>query len=174
MLHICINTHNLLIFHSYSYSFEIIMLIYGLNFTEIKFILKDNYFCFFYCFIFLHSKSCPPPWSLSLAPLQEFLTPFSFPFASERVLLTQPHTIPHPSPTHSQLTYLLHPTSLGHQVPTRLSTSFPTEDRQGSPLLYMCHRPVHVCSLISDLVSGSSQVWGLVSTVFIPMGLPSP
>lgn len=37
--------------------------------------------------------------------------------------------------------------SLEHQVSTGLGVSFPTEVRQGGPLLHMCHRPAHPCML---------------------------
>lgn len=46
-----------------------------------------------------------------------------------------PHQL-HPSPS-----ALSHPLPLGHQVSTDIGTSFPTEARQGSPLLHMSYRP---------------------------------
>jgi hypothetical protein len=86
------------------------------------------------------------------------------------------HPIPSPLPTHSQLTQLPCPPSLGHQVSTGLwDIISPTEARQGSLLLYMCrdHGPVHVCSLVGGLVSGSCKGSRLVNTAGLPIGFPS-
>jgi hypothetical protein len=62
--------------------------------------------------LYLLSKCCPP----SQPFLQEFFTVFPLPLDSEWVL----------SP------------SVGHQVSTVLGTFYPTEAKQGSPLLHMC------------------------------------
>ena len=83
---------------------------------------------------------------------------------SERVLN---HLSPHPGQ------YL---PFLGHQVSTGLGVSSPMEVREDS-LCYLCsggHKPAHVCSLVGGLVSGSSEGFGLVDIVVLPMGLPSP
>ena len=104
--------------------------------------------------------------SPSKLPLPEFFIPFLLPFASEGC-----------SPTHTPAPHLTpcHPSSLGHQVSTELGTSSPSDTRQ--VLYYKCtrgHRPAHICSLVSGLVSGSSHESRLVDTVGLSMRLPSP
>jgi hypothetical protein len=77
---------------------------------------------------YLYSKHC----SASRSPILEFFTSFPLPFASERML---PH-LPNPSslnlltPYNIPLPWDIRSTGLG--------TSFPTEAREGSPLLHMC------------------------------------
>ena len=90
-------------------------------------------------------------------------------YTSEKVLTHEPPTHP-PSSSSAP-----HPPLLGHRVSIGLSTSSPTEARQGSPLLHMCwgHRPAYVCPLLFGLVSGSSEGSRLVDTVVLPMGLPA-
>lgn len=72
--------------------------------------------------------SCPPSLSSSLhLPSLPLRAPLTYPLPS------YPHQ---------------YPSSLGHQISTRLSTSFPTEATQGSPLLHMCpgHESAHISS----------------------------
>ena len=56
-------------------------------------------------------------------------------YTSEKVLTHEPPTHP-PSSSSAP-----HPPLLGHRVSIGLSTSSPTEARQGSPLLHMCWGP---------------------------------
>ena len=82
-------------------------------------------FNFINYFIYLYSKCCPIFWF----PLHKFFTPS-----------TPPHCFWEGVPflTHSFPPHLDSiPFSLGHQVSTGLSWSFPTVTRQGSPLLHM-------------------------------------
>jgi hypothetical protein len=95
--------------------------------------------------------------------------PFPHPLALSGCSPTTPFTH-----MQSHIPLSQHPPSLGHQVSTRLGTSSPTEARQDSPLLHVCQGTVHVCSLVGDLASGSSEGSGLVDTLVLPIGLPSP
>jgi hypothetical protein len=100
----------------------------------------------------------PYSWS----PLQEFFIPSPLPLRGCSPTHPSP-LLPPPKPQHQS--------SLEHQVSTGLGASSPTEGRQNSPLLHICwvgHGPVHVCSLVGGLVSGSSEGSGLVDTVVLP------
>ena len=73
----------------------------------------------------------PPPRVLHPSPL---------PVASERVH-PQPPILP-PSCPHLPSLPCQNPSFLQHQVDTVIVTSYPTEARQGSPLLHMFQKPV--------------------------------
>jgi hypothetical protein len=101
-------------------------------------------------FIYLHPKCCPQSWSL----LNEFFTLSPTYFA--------------PPPTHPLSP---HP-SQRHQVSIGSSDSFPLRPDK-VVLCYICsesHGPAHVCSL----ASGNSEGSGLVDTIVLPTGLPTP
>jgi len=116
--------------------------------------LKSNYL------IYLHPKCCPLSWSPP--------TPFLYSISQSPLLLRGCFRTYPPTP----ISPLHHLPLLGHQVSKGLSTSFPRPDK--AVLCYIWDRgPAHVCSLIGDLVSGSSEGCGLVNTVVLPIGLQS-
>jgi hypothetical protein len=70
--------------------------------------------------------------------------------------------------------HLGHPPPLSQQLFTGLSRTSPTNVSQGSPLLhtYWWLQTRFICSLIADLVFGSSQWYTLVDTVGLPCCQP--
>ena len=94
-----------------------------------------------------------------LVPTPQGLYPTHHPVASEKVLTHPPN---HPP--------------LGMEFLQDLEHSFPLR-LDMTVLCNLCARccgPTHVCFLVGGLVSGSSQGSGVVDTVGLPMGLPSP
>lgn len=87
-------------------------------------------FYLFYIINIANDTPHPGPHSQSSSPLP------ASPLPLRRCSPTHQHTL---SPYH--IITSEHPPSLGHQVCTGLPESFPTEARQGSPLLHMCQGP---------------------------------
>ena len=118
----------------------IVIMLYDMYFaTSLKRHCDTFSFFIIHYFTYLHSKSYLPSWS----PVPKFFT-------------SHPHFTLTLSTTPTSPLYQ-HLSSLGHQLSTVLSTSSPTEARQGSPLLHMYSRPRinHGCWL------SLWEVWGV-------------
>jgi hypothetical protein len=116
---------------------NVLKIISNYNYTDFKVIQNFEFYQMFVClfafsvseffitnyFIYLYLKFCPPPCT----PLAEFFLPSAHLFTSERV--TPPEVITYPG---ASCLYRIN----------RIDASSPTEDRQGTPQLYMFLGPL--------------------------------